>query len=151
MSFGVVVQGLANLNKVLNLRNAKIQKALKTAVKKGAVMIHRDAVMSVQRGPKTGRKYGKHRASAPGEAPASDTGRLASSIVMIEEDAGLSWRILAKTKYALYLEFGTQGRVMDGGRVGRIEPRPFMLPAFEKNKAAIDAMIRKAVAEASRG
>ena len=30
-------------------------------------------------GPKTGRMYGTHRASAPGESPANQTGRLAKS------------------------------------------------------------------------
>jgi phage gpG-like protein len=48
--------------------------------------VHRRAVRGVQRGPASGRVYQKyrprrtHQASAPGEYPATDTGRLASSI-----------------------------------------------------------------------
>ena len=45
-----------------------------------------EAIKSIMQGPKTGRIYEKynprrtHRASAPGQAPASDTGNLVSQI-----------------------------------------------------------------------
>ena len=53
------------------------------------------AIAEIQRGRKTGRIYMKgthqnipHRASAPGEAPATDTGTLVSNIVADEQNNG---------------------------------------------------------------
>ena len=43
---------------------------------------HALAVAGIEGGPKTGRTYGIHTASAPGQYPASDTGRLAGSVRM---------------------------------------------------------------------
>ena len=86
------------------------------------------------RGPKSGRVYRRksvvHRASAPGEAPAIDTGILRFSIAVKIGDSGLSATIgvheLTKVKYARPLEFGTQ----------KMAARPFVFPALEKNKKA---------------
>lgn len=73
-------------------------------------------------GPKSGRRYGTHIASAPGEAPARDTGYLAASIQAVRIDYAKMWVVNAGTDYAEGLEFGTP----------EIKPRPFMLPAAEK-------------------
>lgn len=64
-----------------------------------------------------------HKASAPGEPPASDTGRLLNSIghTMYDGAQGRSARVSAKTKYALWLELGTR----------YMAPRPFMRPALD--------------------
>lgn len=79
-------------------------------------------------GPKTGRIYrvsrtGKlHQASAPGQAPAIDTGNLVNSLQherVGEEDA----RTFTNTEYAAHLEFGT----------AKMAPRPFMVPAMMKS------------------
>lgn len=88
--------------------------------------ILREAVVSIQTGRKSGRLYrrGKnrwHRASAPGEAPATDTGLLASS--GYQKQVGPLLREVGFTAdYAPYLEFGT----------GRIAPRPFLRPAVAR-------------------
>lgn len=62
--------------------------------------------------PGTGRKYGKHVASAPGHPPAPDTGRLrnataADQVVRHEADAVVG-RVVANTEYAHWLEVGTE-------------------------------------------
>lgn len=56
--------------------------------------------------PKTGRQYGKHRASAPGESPAVDSGNLIGSIQQIFPST-LEGRVGTNVEYAIYLEQGT--------------------------------------------
>lgn len=89
-------------------------------------------------GPKTGRMYGAHRASAPGEAPASDTGRLVSSIRWEFTGSRLAIRVMAGTEYAAFLEFGTSV----------LAARPFLRRAITETEAQgrklIDAEVYKA-------
>ncbi|BDP42923.1 hypothetical protein DAETH_28920 [Deinococcus aetherius] len=71
---------------------------------------------------KVGQRRGvPHTASAPGDPPAVDTGRLRQSIVALKIAPG-RWRVGTNVEYAFWLEFGTR----------RIAPRPFMRPAAEK-------------------
>lgn len=62
----------------------------------------------------TGRAYKRgsviHIASAPGQPPATDTGRLAASITeqLSRDDYGLVERIGSNVEYALPLEIGTR-------------------------------------------
>jgi HK97 gp10 family phage protein len=107
--------------------------------------IRTHAIKSIQRGTKSGLVYEKtspkrtHKSSAPGEAPATDTGRLANSINA--EIDGKKAEIVADTEYAAWLEFGTQS----------IEPRPFMLPAMEKERPKWEARLNRIVDAAAKG
>lgn len=103
-----------------------------------------DAKRAVARGPKTGRIYMKgknksikHQASAPGEPPATDTGRLINSIVGDAKVVGkqVQGYIEARTAYAGYLEFGTR----------RMAARPYLTPAVMKNRDRAIALMRDAV------
>lgn len=92
--------------------------------------------------PKHGTAYFRgadvHHASAPGEAPADDTGDLYDSIDSMQVgDVGY---ITASAPYADYLEHGTS----------RMAPRPFMGPAARKavESSAKFAMMFKARMEA---
>jgi HK97 gp10 family phage protein len=90
------------------------------------LMVQNSAREKVLKGPKTGRLYKKsgsvaHRASAPGEAPASDTGTLVRSIVSEVQRVALEVIISAGTAYAKMLEYGTR----------KMSARPFMLPALD--------------------
>ena len=92
-----------------------------------------DVKKAIQGPPKTGRKYQRgtvvHQASAPGQAPATDTGFLVSSIY--NEDRGyLSKAIGSRLPYAFYLEFGTR----------KIASRPSWVPAVER---AIPKMLKR--------
>jgi HK97 gp10 family phage protein len=122
------------------------QAAVEEAIRVGATLVANDARRAVARGPKTGRLYQRggvtHQASAPGEAPATDTGRLVSSIVADVERTpnGPVGVVVARTAYATYLEFGTR----------RMAPRPFMLPAFERNRARVRELIRVGIATAAQ-
>ena len=74
--------------------------------------------------PKSGRIYkrGKkfHTASAPGQAPATDSGNLVSSIMPAMAD-DLTGEIMLND-YGVYLEFGTN----------RIAARPFIIPSLDE-------------------
>jgi len=80
----------------------------------------------------TGRLYQRdghvHVASAPGQPPSTDTGRLAASITeeLARDDKGLVERIGSEVEYTLPLERGTRF----------MEPRPFLLPALQQGGRA---------------
>jgi HK97 gp10 family phage protein len=109
------------------------QTKIKQAVLAGALMVESDAKLSIMHGAPTGHVYGKHVASAPGEAPATDTGMLASSIGHDVSDDGMTVEIGSALDYATDLEYGTKN----------MEARPFLEPALDKNRAAILARIQK--------
>lgn len=70
--------------------------------------------------PHSGRMYGKHQASAPGEMPAIDTSALVNSI-QVEPEGDLTQVVYTNQEYAVHLEYGTV----------RMVARPFMTPASE--------------------
>lgn len=103
--------------------------------------VHRRAVRGVQRGPASGRIYQKyrprrtHQASAPGEYPASDTGRLASSIEFEpprskQKPVGIVGTSLG---YGRILEFKSPAR---GGR-------PWLLRAFNEGVENADRLLNR--------
>ena len=110
---------------------------LSAVVRKAALDVEAWAKLAVQSPPKTGRVYkragGKrHQASAPGEAPATDTGNLVNSIGI--RPAGKdTWAVFARAKYALGLEVGT----------ARVAARPFMVPALLRVRPVLEKAIAK--------
>lgn len=81
---------------------------------------------SILTGAKSGQQYysnGKrHQSSAPGQAPANNTGALVRSIKVKKN--GKEATISIEKDYAIYLEFGTS----------KMRARPFIIPAFLKTK-----------------
>lgn len=69
----------------------------------------------------------EHIASAPGEAPAIDTGNLVNSIrsEMLNDQTGI---VFTNVEYAPYLEFGTSD----------MAPRPFLQPAVDAVTTAVE-------------
>lgn len=108
----------------------------------GTELVHTAAVRSIMSGPKTGKTYRRrgvtHQASAPGEAPASDTGTLVQRSRTEYDAPQLTGRVIFSTAYALALELGTE----------RIEPRPFLRPALAANLPAIENAINRRIAAA---
>jgi len=144
MDFSVKVEGL---DKIQNATLA-VQKAVEAELKKGlyasAKKVEGEAKRSITAGGKTGRIYKRrsvtHQASAPGEAPASDTGALVNRGFRVEpEDTSLSVAVIVGTEYAKALEFGTT----------KMAARPFMFPALEKSKAWIAERLAQAVRTAA--
>lgn len=145
MQIDVQIQGLDRLRgKFANLQgeiDREVQAGLFVVAKK----IEGDAKKSILNGQKTGQIYKRgnvlHRASAPGESPANDTGRLANSINGEVSKSAMEATVKAGggiVKYARMLEFGTI----------RIAPRPFMRPAVESNRNWIADRMKKAVMNA---
>jgi len=133
-----------NLIKLTDVAKEKIQHA----VFKSVADVEKDMKLSLTSGAKSGRTYKRynpkriHKASAPGEAPASDTGYLLNNISRKIDPDGMGGEVgtSQSVKYAKMLEYGTS----------KMQPRPFLFPALEKNKAKITDRINKAFAFAVR-
>jgi hypothetical protein len=126
-----------------------MERNIMNALDEGADMIADEAKLSMAEA-KRGRSYkvsktGKpHQASAPGEAPAIDTGALVNSIVVAGAMGDKYKRyVLTNQEYAQHLEFGTPG--------GKIAPRPFMRPAVLKKGQAVIRKLMQAIVEAING
>jgi hypothetical protein len=79
--------------------------------------------------------YRTHRASAPGEPPAVDTGELRRGSTM--GIVGGKMRVGVTAKYGPYLDRGTP----------RVKPRPFMAPALARATPAMSDVIVDALRE----
>lgn len=77
-------------------------------------------------GPKSGRMYGRHQASAPGQMPAVDLGNLVANVnaEMTDQTNGIVHT--GSVDYAVHLEYGTVN----------MAARPFMTPAAEAERPA---------------
>ena len=99
----------------------------------------RNVTLETLSGRRSGRTYfvpGTHRtytASAPGEAPASATGRLRQSvnISVAGEGAKVVGMVGTALEYGKCLEYGTRS----------ILPRPWLRPSFEKARPAIERIL----------
>ena len=137
--------GTKELQAALREFGINADKEIADIVRGTAQNIRTHAIKSIQRGTKSGIVYKKtdpkrtHRASAPGEAPATDTGRLANSIQA--NIGGRKAEVFTIVEYAPWLEFGTQ----------KIQPRPFMFPALEKERPKWIKRLDKLVDAAAKG
>jgi hypothetical protein len=85
--------------------------------------------------PGTGRIYGNHQASSPGEPPAPDTGQLRASHISVVETQGhdVVGRVVFNKDYAEPLERGTD----------KIAPRPALLRALTEGLGRITSAFRR--------
>lgn len=139
----------------LNWLEARVRQAVEATMLGAAQVVANEAKKSIARGPKTGRVYttrfktntqtGKifptekrvpHQSSAPGEPPATDTGKLVSSIVASSD--GVRGIVEARAAYAVHLEYGTRS----------MAARPFLMRAFEGSQDRIGVLVRAAVSSA---
>lgn len=124
--------------------------ALQEAFNNAALLVKGEAQKALNRGPKTGKVYEKygprrtHRASAPGEAPATDNGSLVSSIAVdTQPPSSVSRASKAKAsvgsnlEYADFLEDGT----------ANMAARPFMKPAFLKVVPKLPKLLKHSMAK----
>lgn len=111
-----------------------ISESIRAAMARTLVIIANDArnelIADLRGGTPSGRTYRRrggvtHRASAPGEVPATDTGQLIQSLSVdvnaVEQGYALAGVLngpLAVKGYAVHLELGTP----------TIAPRPFLAP-----------------------
>ncbi len=107
-------------------RSAEI--AVRQAIAESAIEVEREAKLSIRRNPRRGAAYVRYaperrgRASAPGDAPATDTGALARNITHVIDADGLGASVEARAAHSRFLEFGTTS----------MPARPFLRPAFER-------------------
>jgi len=145
---GIRIEGLDTLVKLFPEMEKNIVSEVKKAVAAGAILVQNESKDSMRK-RKSGKTYRRgsikrkrkgrnvvvgskfHRASAPGESPAVDTGRLIGSVNHKLTENGLTATVgvhdVTNVKYAKFLEYGT----------GKIAARPWLFPALEKNRKAI--------------
>ena len=139
------LQGGEQLAAALRAYGAAAEKHVGDAVNATGLELRGEIVKAYQRGPATGITYEKynprrtHTASAPGEAPATDTGRLASS-VNYKREGPMSATVGSNIVYAAMLEFGTS----------RIAPRPASVPATEAMRPKFRQRLETALARAAK-
>lgn len=108
----------------------------------GAYAVQERGTELIQSPPKSGHIYQRrgvrHQASAPGEAPAGDSGRLAGSSDVFPDQANLSARVNWSAAYAKPLELGTQ----------TMEPRPFARRSLAERKDFIEESVRSEIGKA---
>ena len=117
---------------------SRIEEGTRNGLQALALIAQTNAQQRILRGPKTGRWYGNHRASAPGQAPANDTGFLVGSLrINVTQQLGVDLRALAP--YAIHLEYGTRN----------MRPRPFLRisaeEAGQRSQEVFDAYIGQAL------
>lgn len=105
--------------------------AVMRGIVKGCEGVRNESIRLINSGPKSGRIYVRrgvsHQASAPGQPPASDTGRLVNSITTEYQPDKMTGTVQYGTEYAAFLEYGT----------ANMEPRPFARPALESQQQNI--------------
>lgn len=105
----VEIKGLKEVQDAIRAYKGDISKQLGSIINAAAKEALTDVRNAIKGPPKTGNEYPRgakiHRASAPGEAPASDTGTLVNS-TYIEDRGRNSKAIGSRLPYAYILEFG---------------------------------------------
>lgn len=123
---------------------ACVRAGVMRGVVSGTEQVRNEALRLILQTAKTGTLYRMHgvvhRASAPGEPPASDTGRLVNSITTAYDEPKLSGVVSANTEYAPYLEYGTS----------KMEARPFMRPALANMQEKFVQVVEQAIEVALR-
>lgn len=108
MSPPITIKNAEAVKALIERYGADMEKQVHKLLATAALDAVSDVKKRIQGPPKTGAIYqrGKirHQSSAPGEAPATDTGTLVSSIYYI---GAKSPRIGSRLPYAFYLEYGT--------------------------------------------
>lgn len=122
----------------------RIRQAALRGAMAGIAIVEQKAVDFIVSGEKTGKIYRRrgvvHQASAPGEPPASDTGRLVGSRETTLDAVNLGAKLAFHTDYAWRLEAGTLN----------MEPRPFARRALFESQAEVRvAYVREIQAELS--
>ena len=147
MSASIRIEGLDETLKAFDRLGTAGKREGRKAVRASLEKVRGDAIKSIQRGTKSGRIYNRgpgsnlsptHQASAPGQAPATDTGALVSSIQVSQQ--GLNGQVGTKLEYGFFLEYGTLF----------MAERPFLRPALAANQQYIINQFAKGLDAAAR-
>jgi HK97 gp10 family phage protein len=108
-----------------------VEKLVTSALFNGAEIIEKSAKISITTGSVGGEK---HIRSKPGEAPNNEFGDLVRGIEAARYGP-LRARVTSNAPHATPLEFGTS----------KMAARPYMVPARNKNKKEVRALVSKAL------
>lgn len=118
----------------MNLARAVSLDAAETGVR--AATIEAESLVKQELSkPGMGRQYGRHTASAPGDPPAPDTGRLRNSVQteVFRGPSDVVGQVSINTEYAAFLELGTE----------RMAPRPFASTIVREKAARLLEVFRR--------
>lgn len=141
----ITLSGGKELRAALKAMGPRLEAEVGRAVTGTALELQGDVKKRINRGPASGRVYQKqnprrvHQASAPGQAPATDTGRLVNSI-FFEVQGKLTATVGSRLVYALWLEYGTS----------RMAARPYFRPAVEAMRVRFVKRLEAAVRRATQ-
>jgi phage gpG-like protein len=132
----VDLQGMNDLLSKLQALGAVSKQVIEETIFDLATETQALAIQGINRGG-SGQTYEKynprrtHTASAPGQYPATDTGRLASS-VRVDVQGPTAYVVGTNVAYGPMLEFGTV----------KMAARPWLFPSFERAKVGIERELR---------
>jgi len=141
MTVKMKVVNASQFNAKINKQSNDVLKNLVRAVRIATSETRNVAVTSIASNPRSGgseTRYNPTRTisiSSAGDAPAGDTGFLASNIHLSLSADGLSGEVESRADYSAALEFGTIN----------MAARPFLQPALEQGKRKYQRMFSKAV------
>ena len=124
--------GVEDATKALEQVKEDLEKDMQEVLLGGGQLIRGEAIRSIQQGSKSGKTYKRynptrtHKASAPGEAPASDTGNLVRNIRVKQKSLDIV-TVESRASYSKFLEYGTS----------KMQARPFLFPAFKMSQGKI--------------
>lgn len=131
--------------------NAALQRRLEANLVIAGELVATEVRRNIQKSPRGGKTYVKtnpnrvHKASAPGESPATDLGFLVRSIQVQPDFDNLRIRVVSLhsiAPYARRLEFGDMAR--------GLQPRPFMFKSLAAKKQKAEDLMKKALNAAIR-
>jgi hypothetical protein len=137
MRLNVDISGLSELTRQMGALKGDADATIAKVITGVVLETHRRAVTGIQRGPKTGLTYKRrgvmHRASAPGQYPATDTGTLASRVDFnLPTASNLRGSVGTNIFYGPMLEFGTS----------KMAARPWLLPSFRQAVAKSESKLK---------
>ena len=131
--------------------NAALQRRLEANLVIAGELVATEVRRNIQKSPRGGKTYVKtnpnrvHKASAPGESPATDLGFLVRSIQMQPDLDNLRVQVVSLSTIAPYakrLEFGDLSR--------GLQPRPFMFKGLQAKKQKAIDIVQRAINQALR-
>ena len=134
-------RGFNRFNAKLKDLNNRINRAIANEINVAGTELQKIIRKDMKETPKTGRTYKRgektHTASSAGNAPAVDTGELIKSIQIFTKaiPSRLFAEVGSDTAQGKWMEYGTSN----------IEARPWLRPAFDRNKEQIQKNIQEAI------
>ena len=137
----VRIEGVRDVERKLEALAKNYDRATADAAVAGAQLVRSEAIKRIQdqSGGQPGTRYRSgggsytHAASAPGDAPNTDTGRLVSSVQI--EITGSFVFVGSTLDYAAHLEWGTTS----------MQARPWLHPSKEARRADIERLFKQGV------